>query len=223
MSYTLKRLEFTDMKNYRLIAIAAAALILMAGCSSDKTEENSVPAAASAQTEYVMQEGDTQVVGEVTEIVGNEVTLALGELEEKSQGGVKGEKPEMPEDGSMPEMGEKGEMPEMPEGGSMPEMGENGEMPEMPEGGSMPEMGENGEVPQMGEDGKGGNGGRGGKGGKSSASVNKSGETASYIIPVGMTVSGASGRNSDYSAISAGTVLRLTLNSEGYVVAAEIV
>ena len=220
------------MKNYRLIAVAAAALILLAGCSSDKAEENSVPAAASAQTEYVMQEGDTQVIGEVTEIVGNEVTLALGELEEKSQGGGNGEKPEMPEDGSMPEMGENGEMPEMPEGGnmpemgengempeggSMPEMGENGEMPEMPEGGNMPEMGENGEMPQMGE------GGKGGKSGKSSASVNKSGETASYIIPVGMTVSGASGRDSDYSAISVGNVLRLTVNSEGYVVAAEIV
>lgn len=193
------------MKNYRLIAVAAAALILMAGCSSDKAEENSVPAAASVQTEYVMQEGDTQIVGEVTEIVGNEVTLALGELEEKSQGGGNGEKPEMPEGESMPEMGENGEMPEMPEGGNMPEMGENGEMSEMPEGG------------------KGGNGGRGGKGGKSSASVSKSGETASYIIPVGMTVSGASGRDSDYSAISVGNVLRLTVNSEGYVVAAEIV
>lgn len=220
------------MRNYRLIAIAAAALIMMTGCSSDKTEEKSAAASDAAQTEYVMQEGDTQVVGEVTEIVGNEVTLALGELEEKSQGGGNGEKPEMSEDGSMPEMGENGEAPEMPEGGKMPEMGENGEAPEMPEGGSMPEMGENGEapempegmeMPEMGEGGKGGNGGRGGMGGKSSASVNKSGETATYIIPVGMTVSGANGRNSDYSAISAGTVLRLTLNSEGYVVAAEIV
>ena len=202
------------MRNYRLIAIAAAALIMMTGCSSDKTEEKSAAASDAAQTEYVMQEGDTQVVGEVTEIVGNEVTLALGELEEKSQGGGNGEKPEMPEGGKMPEMGENGEAPEMPEGGNMPEMGENGEAPEMPEGMEMPEMGEGG---------KGGNGGRGGMGGKSSASVNKSGETATYIIPVGMTVSGANGRNSDYSAISAGTVLRLTLNSEGYVVAAEIV
>lgn len=184
------------MRNYRLIAIAAAALIMMTGCSSDKTEEKSAAASDAAQTEYVMQEGDTQVVGEVTEIVGNEVTLALGELEEKSQGGGNGEKPEMSEGGNMPEMGENGEAPEMPEGMEMPEMGEGG---------------------------KGGNGGRGGMGGKSSASVNKSGETATYIIPVGMTVSGANGRNSDYSAISAGTVLRLTLNSEGYVVAAEIV
>ena len=54
------------------------------------------------------------------------------------------------------------------------------------------------------------------------ASIEKSGETASYIIPVGMKISGANGRNNDYSSISAGMVLRLTLNADGYVVAAEI-
>mgnify|MGYP006874685449 CR=1 FL=1 len=126
------------------------------------------------------------------------------------------------------------DMLQMPEGMPKPEDGQmpgNDRMPrrgdgEMPEGMEFPEMGEmpeGMEMPEMGEGGKGGNGGRGGMGGKSSASVNKSGETATYIIPVGMTVSGASGRDSDYSAISVGNVLRLTVNSEGYVVAAEIV
>ena len=60
------------------------------------------------------------------------------------------------------------------------------------------------------------------KGRKASVSVKKSGKTGTYIIPVGMTVSGASGRNNDYSAISAGMTMRLTLNSDGYTVSAEI-
>ena len=61
---------------------------------------------------------------------------------------------------------------------------------------------------------------KGGKG--NSVNIEKNGETASYTIPVGMQISSAGGRNSDYSSISTGMVLRLTLNSDGYVVATEI-
>ena len=154
-----------------------------------------------------MQDGDTQVTGEVTSIVGNEVTLALGEVIENERENRGGEKPV---DGEMPEMSEGGfGNGEMPEGFEMPEGGfGNGEMPEMPEGMKIPEGGFGGNM-------------KGGRGG--SSTIEKSGETAAYTIPVGMTISGAGGRNSDYSAISAGMMLRLTLNSDGYVVAAEII
>lgn len=222
------------MKNIRFAAVLLS-LAMMTGCSGDKASSEAPAQENTTQTEYVMQDGDTQVTGEVTEIVGNEVTLALGEVAESDKGNRGGEKPadgettEMPDGAEMPEGGfESGEMPEMSDGAEMPEGGfGNGEMPEMPDGMEMPEGGFGGgempdgmEMPEGGFDGGNKGSMKGGRG--SSASIEKSGETASYTIPVGMTISGAGGRNSDYSSISAGTVLRLTLNSEGYVVAAEI-
>ena len=59
----------------------------------------------TSQTEYVMKDGDTQITGEVTEIVGNEVTLALGEVTEGSR--KENDDMEIPEGG----LG-NGEMPE---------------------------------------------------------------------------------------------------------------
>lgn len=229
------------MKNIRFTAVLLA-LLMMTGCSADKNSGEAPAQEFAAQTEYVMQDGDTQITGEVTSIVGNEVTLALGEITENEKGNRGGEKPA---DGEMPEMQEraevpegdfeKGEMPEMPEGAEIPEGDfEKGEMPEMPEGAEIPEgdFG-NGEMPERMENSKGdygngevqeGLGGENTKGSKGgSATIEKNGETAAYTIPVGMTISGTGGRNSDYSAISAGMVLRLTLNSDGYVVAAEII
>ncbi|MBQ8780587.1 MAG: hypothetical protein IJZ72_02775 [Oscillospiraceae bacterium] len=231
------------MKNALKFTAAVTAFLMMTGCSAEKNEDIKPVENTSVQTEYVMQEGDTQVTGEVTEIVGNEVTLALGEVSETDGGRMpeRTENGEMSEgfgNGEMPEGFENGEMPEgfgsgeMPEGfgsGEMPEGFGNSEMPEgfgngeMPEGfgnGEMPEGFGNGEMPEGFGNGEM-KGGRG-RSGRGSASVEKSGETASYIIPVGMTVTGAGGRNSDYSSISAGTVLKLTLNSDGYVAAAEI-
>lgn len=59
-----------------------------------------------------------------------------------------------------------------------------------------------------------------GKGGRKSASITKSGEESSYIIPVGMTIDGLSGRSSDYSGITVGTILTLTVSEDGTVRAA---
>lgn len=85
----------------------------------------------------------------------------------------------------------EGERPEMPEG-DRPKMPE-GERPEMPNG-ERPEMPE-GEPPE-----KSGNG-----------------EEAVYTIPVGMTVEGLSGRKTDYSGITEGMSLTLTVSSDGVV------
>lgn len=217
------------MKKIFFAALIIANITVLSSCEKDGKNSGmpreSMPENATV-TEYIMQEGDTQIVGEVTQIVGNEITLALGNLiennTEKDMQKIpqfdteNGDAPQMPQDGDMPKFDmENGEAPQMPEGG-FPDMGD-GDFPDMPEGG-FPNM-DGGNFPDMNSDEASGSK-RGGR--KSSVSVEKSGETGTYIIPVGMTVIGASGRNSDYSAISAGMTLRLTLNSDGYTVSAEI-
>lgn len=59
-----------------------------------------------------------------------------------------------------------------------------------------------------------------GRGGRKNASITKSGEESSYMIPVGMTIAGLSGRSSDYSGITVGTLLTLTVSEDGTVRAA---
>ncbi len=178
------------------IITALALAAVLAGCSDDEDSNSSADAAETEQTEYVMQDGDYQVTGEVSSIVGNEVTLDLGDVEESEASQIDfGETSES--DGETDEM--SGEMPEM-----------SGEMPEM--GGEMPDM-------------SGMDGGKGGmrNGGeqKSSYEITKSGESGVYLIPYGMTVTG-NGRSGDYSSITEGTLLRLTITADGYVAAAEI-
>ena len=58
------------------------------------------------------------------------------------------------------------------------------------------------------------------RGGRKSASITKSGEESSYMIPVGMTIAGLSGRSTDYSGITVGTILTLTVSEDGTVRAA---
>ena len=87
----------------------------------------------------------------------------------------------------------------------------DGNMPDF--GGEMPDM--NGAPPEMGDMPSG-------KGGRKSASVEKTGEEAEYILPVGMPIDGLSGRSNDYSGVSAGDVITLTVNEQGTVCAAEV-
>lgn len=87
----------------------------------------------------------------------------------------------------------------------------DGNMPDF--GGEIPDM--NGAPPDMGDMPSG-------KGGRKSASVEKTGEEAEYILPVGMPIDGLSGRSNDYSGVSAGDVITLTVNEQGTVCAAEV-
>lgn len=106
----------------------------------------------------------------------------------------------------MPQWG--GNMPEgnfTPPSGEMPQM--NGEKPDR--GGERPDM--SGETPTQG---------RGGR--KGSSTVQKTGEEAEYILPVGMPIDGLSGRNTDYSGVTTGAVITLTVNEQGVVCAAEV-
>lgn len=188
-----------------LLAVLALYSAAFSGCSENNEKEN-IPVQTAAVNNYVPKETDKTISGEVTKITGNRITLALGTVsadnsQPPEQGG---ESPEM--NGEMPDM--SGDMPEgdlTPLSGEMPQM--NGERPDR--GGERPDMG--GEMPSQGKGGR-----------RGSSTVQKTGEEAQYILPVGMPIDGLSGRNTDYSGITAGTVITLTVNDKGVVCAAEV-
>jgi len=64
-----------------------------------------------------------------------------------------GQGPQMPADGTVPEMNENGQGPQLPADGTAPEMNETGQRPQMPEDGTAPEMNETGQGPQLPADG----------------------------------------------------------------------
>ncbi|CDE79645.1 putative lipoprotein [Ruminococcus sp. CAG:353] len=194
-----------DNMNKKSFFLLLALLTLNLTACSDSAEENQQITTA-APNNYTAVSTDTTVSGEVTAIAGNYVTLALGTVEEnkddsdnsnsddKSDGNY-----DMPSDlPDAPNNDGNGTPPEMPDG-NMP----SGDMPEMPSG------------DMNAPDGAGF-----GRGGRKSASITKSGEESSYMIPVGMTIAGLSGRSSDYSGITVGTILTLTVSEDGTVRAA---
>lgn len=194
-----------DNMNKKSFFLLLALLTLNLTACSDSAEETQQITTA-APNNYTAVSTDTTVSGEVTAIAGNYVTLALGTVEEnqndsdnshsddKSDGNY-----DMPSDlPDAPNNDGNGTPPEMP-GGNMP----SGDMPEMPSG------------DMNAPDGAGF-----GRGGRKSASITKSGEESSYMIPVGMTIAGLSGRSSDYSGITVGTILTLTVSEDGTVRAA---
>lgn len=197
-----------DNMNKKSFFLLLALLTLNLTACSDSAEETQQVTTA-APNNYTAVSTDTTVSGEVTAIAGNYVTLALGTVEENKNDSdnntsddKSGDNSDMPSDlPDAPNSDGNGTPPEMPDGnmpsGDMP----SGDMPEMPSG-DMP-------------DGAGF-----GRGGRKSASITKSGEESSYIIPVGMTIDGLSGRSSDYSGITVGTILTLTVSEDGTVRAA---
>lgn len=195
-----------DNMNKKSFFLLLAMLTLNLTACSDSAEEAQQMTTA-APNNYTAVSTDTTVSGEVTAIAGNYVTLALGTVEENKDDNSdnntsddkSGDNSDMKSDfPDTPNNDGSGTPPEMPDG-NMP----TGDMPEMPSGDfSAP-------------DGAGF-----GKGGRKSASITKSGEESSYIIPVGMTIDGLSGRSSDYSGITVGTILTLTVSEDGTVRAA---
>ena len=194
-----------DNMNKKSFFLLLALLTLNLTACSDSAEETQQITTA-APNNYTAVSTDTTVSGEVTAIAGNYVTLALGTVEEnkddsdnsnsddKSDGNY-----DMPSDlPDAPNNDGNGTPPEMPDG-NMP----SGDMPEMPSG------------DMNAPDGAGF-----GRGGRKSASITKSGEESSYMIPVGMTIAGLSGRSSDYSGITVGTILTLTVSEDDTVRAA---
>lgn len=194
-----------DNMNKKSFFLLLALLTLNLTACSDSAEETQQITTA-APNNYTAVSTDTTVSGEVTAIAGNYVTLALGTVEENkddSDNSNSDDKSDgnygMPSDlHDAPNNDGNGTPPEMPDG-NMP----SGDMPEMPSG------------DMNAPDGAGF-----GRGGRKSASITKSGEESSYMIPVGMTIAGLSGRSSDYSGITVGTILTLTVSEDGTVRAA---
>ena len=194
-------------KKNLFIILTVLALYSTAFCGcSEKNDNENFPMETAAVNNYVPKESDKTVSGEVTKITGNRITLALGTVSADNS-----QSPE--QSGEMSETGGEisgfdGKMPEgnftPPEGG-MPER--SGEKPDF--GG---ERDNGGDMPSQGR----GGGRRGG------SSVKKTGEEAEYILPIGMPIDGLSGRNTDYSGVTAGTVITLTVNEQGVVCAAEV-
>ena len=194
-----------DNMNKKSFFLLLALLTLNLTACSDSAEENQQITTA-APNNYTAVSTDTTVSGEVTAIAGNYVTLALGTVEDNKDDSDHSNSDDqsdgnydMPSDlPDAPNNDGNGTPPEMPDG-NMP----SGDMPEMPSG------------DMNAPDGAGF-----GRGGRKSASITKSGEESSYMIPVGMTIAGLSGRSSDYSGITVGTILTLTVSEDGTVRAA---
>lgn len=182
-----------DNMNKKSFFLLLAMLTLNLTACSDSAEEAQQMTTA-APNNYTAVSTDTTVSGEVTAIAGNYVTLALGTVEENKDDNSDNN---TSDDKSGDNSDMKSDFPDAPnnDGSSTP--------PEMSSGDfSAP-------------DGAGF-----GKGGRKSASITKSGEESSYMIPVGMTIDGLSGRSSDYSGITVGTILTLTVSEDGTVRAA---
>lgn len=194
-----------DNMNKKSFFLLLALLTLNLAACSDSAEENQQITTA-APNNYTAVSTDTTVSGEVTAIAGNYVTLALGTVEENKDDSDNSNSDDK-SDGNydMPS-----DLPDAPNNDG------NGTPPEMPDG-NMP----SGDMPEMPSDDMNAPDGAGfGRGGRKSASITKSGEESSYMIPVGMTIAGLSGRSSDYSGITVGTILTLTVSEDGTVRAA---
>lgn len=182
-----------DNMNKKSFFLLLAMLTLNLTACSDSAEEAQQMTTA-APNNYTAVSTDTTVSGEVTAIAGNYVTLALGTVEENKDDNSDNN---TSDDKSGDNSDMKSDFPDAPNNDG------SGTPPEMPSGDfSAP-------------DGAGF-----GKGGRKSASITKSGEESSYMIPVGMTIDGLSGRSSDYSGITVGTILTLTVSEDGTVRAA---
>lgn len=182
-----------DNMNKKSFFLLLAMLTLNLTACSDSAEE-AQQITTAAPNNYTAVSTDTTVSGEVTAIAGNYVTLALGTVEENKDDNSDNN---TSDDKSGDNSDMKSDFPDAPNNDG------SGTPPEMPSGDfSAP-------------DGAGF-----GKGGRKSASITKSGEESSYIIPVGMTIDGLSGRSSDYSDITVGTILTLTVSEDGTVRAA---
>lgn len=194
-----------DNMNKKSFFLLLALLTLNLTACSDSAEETQQITTA-APNNYTAVSTDTTVSGEVTAIAGNYVTLALGTVEENKDDSDNSNSDDK-SDGNydMPS-----DLPDAPNNDG------NGTPPEMPDG-NMP----SGDMPEMPSDDMNAPDGAGfGRGGRKSASITKSGEESSYMIPVGMTIAGLSGRSSDYSGITVGTILTLTVSEDGTVRAA---
>ena len=194
------------MKRFFAVMTVLAVVAALCGCSGETASSE------SSSDETITHEIQSQetIYGKVDSIVGNEVTIELGTPEE-------GTAPQQADNGASSETSESAssESASPSDGGSAPQGG--GSMPSggapqgnmsMPDSASMPDgasMPEGGSMPSGGMPSGGTGGDTNGGGAGRSVTLTYTGETASYILPVGMSVG-----TGDYSSISSGMVISIT-------------
>lgn len=195
----------------RISAILAAVLILFTFCGCGDQEGGSDSSAEDVSSLTKEAVSQRTVVGEVDSIVGNEVTLLIGELMGPGAGGDLA----MPEEGaSAAESGEEASASDEAASGDAqtPPSGDfgggdkqgKGSGEGMPAGGEAPAEGE---VPTGGNLPAGGDTPAGGEGG-GSVEIEYSGETGTYELPAGMTIG-----SGDFTDVTEGMILRLTFST----------
>ncbi len=173
------------MKKLILLITIIMAIALFAGCSSQTEEQTQVQAQGETQQgdaqqggamgeggDGAMQMRGNSVTGLVTDVVGNEITIQVGEMENGGMGEMTQEQRDAMQDGEMPEG------MEAPEGagGGMGEMTQ--EQRDAMQGGERPE---GMEMPE-GEGGGRGEGGTAGGGMTGGGMASMEGEDYSEII-----------------------------------------
>ena len=179
------------MINRKMMAAACAALMMisMYGCGASSSSQTtgttgSVVESQTSQTSAADTAGETEA-GKITEINGNEVTVALGTLSEDQ--GPQGQAPEQPgenaDSSSGNETTDSNAAPEKPSGDSTQQpSGNSSEAPEKPSGdsGSAPQKpsDDNGSAPEM----PSGDGQAPGNGGPGGSNFTENGETTTLDL-----------------------------------------
>lgn len=199
------------MKKFIVFLLTASLTAALAGCSfADSSAADAAPKSTAPAATEALLENQSQIAGTVTSIVGNEVVLALGEIKERTAPDGKMSEDSHSADSST-ENTESSADSKATQG-----RGQGGFSGKMPSGerpsGDMP----SGKMPS----------GNFGGGMSGSAEITPTGETGTYLIPVGLSLSGTSGSVADFSAITEGMTLRLTLEADSdgtqRIVAAEV-
>ncbi len=186
-----------------------AALILFASCSAKETAGTKAAdtPAQSETADEATRTGKTNfsdmTVGKIESIVGNQVTLALGEIDKDAMPErPSGEMPKKDGDSSDSNTRPDGKMPPeeftMPEGFSAPEGFSMPEGKSFPEGMSRPDFSNGGSFDKQF--------------GGMDIDVKYTGETAQFVIPSEVQVG-----NGDYTSLSKGMVIGITLDENNVV------
>ncbi len=229
------------MKKIALITGVLLALSFSVGCSQTDAADTSNPQTeagsntpregAGAGSNIVVN--DTQIIGLVTEVAGNEITIEIGQMERGAsmgsgmgasapEGGT-GERPATTEGGT-------GEMPATTEGGTgerpATAEGGTGERPATAEGGTgeRPAMAEGGtgERPSMStEGGMGAMTSMSGEDVDLSESITLTGETETFMVPIGTPVT-QMGVEMTFSQLAVDTYIQVTKNEEGNIVSINV-
>jgi len=203
----------------KILVCLLGCLLLLSACSN-----------TAATTSISVGENQTLMIGQISELNGNDVTLALAQ--ETSLGANNANETASGEssgDNSGRQPGGKGRtMPSGDMGGggqAMPSGGMGGDGQAMPSGGmggdgqARPSGDFNGQMPNGGsQDGQATNSAQNGTGQNSSGSqiiYTLTGESASVRIPVGTTVTTQAGTVTTFSRLAVGDVVKILMETAG--------